>query len=216
VSEEYLSFEKVLRELQIEENELKRLVSAGEIKAYRDADQMRFRLDDVQKLKKHKGSDSEPDVIELLDADETSGDSAPTAELGSEELTEELSFDDEDFDAGLDLGAKKKKSDDLLSEDLGEDRGADEVDLGSMDLEEQEIAEEAEEDVGASAAGRTRIRKTKIAGVEEAPEEAEPQWALGAMIASALFLLIGVLVMVDIATGSPSPLVGWLVGMFGE
>jgi hypothetical protein len=209
VSEEYLSFEKVLRELQIDQDELKRLVSAGEIKAYREADQMRFKPEDIEKL---KDKSSDPDVIELLDAEEDlGGGGEPTLEMEGAEVAEELSFDDVDFD------------DDLAVDDAGEDTEvvtedpedldmAEEVDLGSMDLEDEDLAEVA---ATPRVGGRTRIKKSKIAGIAaEEEEEAEPQWALGVMIVSTLFLLIGVLVMMDIATSSPSPLVKWLVGMF--
>ena len=39
-SEDFLSFEKALRELQLRSEELKKLVSEGEIRAYRDGDSM--------------------------------------------------------------------------------------------------------------------------------------------------------------------------------
>ncbi|MHC4943972.1 MAG: helix-turn-helix domain-containing protein [Planctomycetota bacterium] len=210
MSEDYLSFEKVLRELQIDQDELKRLVSAGEIKAYREADQMRFKPEDIEKLKQDKSSD--PDVIELLDAEEDlGGEGEPTMELEGAEVAEELSFDDVDFGDETEMDDAGDDSE-VLTEDVGELELGEEVEIGSMELEDEDLAEAA---TAPDVRGRTRIRKSKIAGIAaEEEEEAEPQWALGVLIVSTLFLLIGVLVMMDIATSSPSPLVKWLVGMF--
>lgn len=212
-SDKYLSFEKVLKELQIEESELKKLVSAGEIKAFREDDEMKFNPDEVEKLKQTKSSD--PDVIELLDTDEEL-DSEATLDLDSSEITEELSFDEVSLDSDdtqtLDFG----DGDDLMGDDLGAEDAEEEVELGSLDLDEEE-EEEALPEVTASTSRRrsTQIKKTKIAGVSEEPdEELEPQWAVGVMIFSAILLFLGVIVMMDVATSSPSPLVGWLVGMF--
>ena len=53
--EEYVSLEKALKELRLKEEELKRLVSEGEIRAFRDADKMKFRREDIEKLKQDTG-----------------------------------------------------------------------------------------------------------------------------------------------------------------
>lgn len=49
--EQFYSFEEALRELRLKEEELKRLVSEGEIRAFRDGDTMRLRRSDVETLK---------------------------------------------------------------------------------------------------------------------------------------------------------------------
>jgi excisionase family DNA binding protein len=49
-NDEFLSFEKALRELKMRSEELKKLVSEGEIRAYRDGDSMKFRKEDVASL----------------------------------------------------------------------------------------------------------------------------------------------------------------------
>ncbi|MCF6227352.1 MAG: hypothetical protein L3J82_01635 [Planctomycetes bacterium] len=46
----YKSFEDVLNDLDMDEDELKRLVSEGQIRAFRDDDRMKFRSEDVQSL----------------------------------------------------------------------------------------------------------------------------------------------------------------------
>lgn len=58
---EYFSFEDVLSELQLDEDELKRMVSEGELRAFRDENKMKFRKDDVESLK--KGRVTEPTII---------------------------------------------------------------------------------------------------------------------------------------------------------
>jgi excisionase family DNA binding protein len=50
VPEKFFSFEQALRELNLREEELKRLVSEGEIRAFRDGDKMKFRKEDVDRI----------------------------------------------------------------------------------------------------------------------------------------------------------------------
>ena len=210
MNEDYLSFEKVLRELQIEEEELKRLVSAGEIKAFRDADEMRFNREEVEKLKTDKGSG--PDVIELLDSDaEGDEETAPTMDSSSDVLAEELDFDDDSSDVGMTTA--QISDDDFLSEDLGA-ADDEELDLGPIDLDEDELGDE----VSAPSSHRERkiVKKSKVAAMAEEVEAVEPQWALGLLIVSTICLILCVLVMLDIATSTPSPVVVWLVSIFKQ
>lgn len=107
---DYYSFDEVLSDLRMEEEELKRLVSAGEIRAFREKDTMRFKAADIERL---KSSESDDDLE--LDL----GDELDLAELGSDdELDLDLSEDGE----GL-----------VLVDDLGEKSGleVEEVDLAA-------------------------------------------------------------------------------------
>src|SRR5262245_54078054 len=47
---EFYTFDEVLKRLGIDETKLKRLVSEGEIRAFREGDQMKFRRGDVENL----------------------------------------------------------------------------------------------------------------------------------------------------------------------
>lgn len=58
---DYFSFEDVLKELNIDEEELKRMVSEGELRAFRSENKMKFKAEDVDNLK--KGRVTEPTVI---------------------------------------------------------------------------------------------------------------------------------------------------------
>ena len=99
MADEFISFEKVLKELQLQEAQLKKLVSEGEIRAFRDQDKMKFRKEDIDRFRKK-------------------GDDLPTIEAPSGELTEELFGDD---DGGGDVGMVTQQISDksFLEEDSG-------------------------------------------------------------------------------------------------
>jgi excisionase family DNA binding protein len=48
--EDFISFEKALRELRLQSEQLKKLVSEGDIRAYRDGASMKFKKEDVDAL----------------------------------------------------------------------------------------------------------------------------------------------------------------------
>lgn len=81
-SEDFLSFEKALRELQLRSEELKKLVSEGEIRAYRDGDSMKFRAEDIESL----SSDNEGET-KLSFADSLEDDTGMVTEQISDEDT---------------------------------------------------------------------------------------------------------------------------------
>jgi len=55
--ENTFSFQEALNELHLEEEELKRLVSEGEIRAFRDGDNMRLRKEDIDTLRSELGGE---------------------------------------------------------------------------------------------------------------------------------------------------------------
>jgi len=70
MSEEFLSFDDILKELQIDEEELKRMVTAEEIKAYRYEDNIVFKREDVEVIKSGKELSSIRVIPELLEDEE--------------------------------------------------------------------------------------------------------------------------------------------------
>jgi len=77
--EDYLSFERALRELQLNEEQLKRLVSEGEISAIRgEHNTMRFRKEEIDRLKQDTGK------------------TVQYSEESSDTLTDDLLFDESD------------------------------------------------------------------------------------------------------------------------
>jgi excisionase family DNA binding protein len=63
---DFYTFDEVLRVLQIDEDELKRLISQGELRGIRDGAQIKFRKADVDRLRTMR--ESEPTII-LTDSD---------------------------------------------------------------------------------------------------------------------------------------------------
>src|SRR2546423_1512244 len=102
---EYMSFEDVLAELQIDEEELKKLVSQGELRGFRDGLSMKFKKDDVLNLK--QGRETEPTII-LTDSD------AQLVEVGSDESMEteafELMEESGETDAAVEVAPVKGRS----------------------------------------------------------------------------------------------------------
>ena len=85
---DYYSFEEALRELSLREEELKRLVSEGEIRAFREGETMKLRRADVDTLRKEL---SGGDVVDLGEGGETvvfEDDAMTTQEIGM--TTEEI------------------------------------------------------------------------------------------------------------------------------
>lgn len=110
MAEEFYSFNEALDQLRLKEEELKRLVSEGEIRAFRDGDTMQLRKQDVENLKSELMGG---DVIDLGGAgdDLVFEDDADLGDAGM--ATEEIS-----------------EMDTLLEDDV--------EDVGEIDLEDAE------------------------------------------------------------------------------
>ncbi len=119
---EFFSFEEALHELRLKEEELRRLVSEGEIRAFRDGDTMKLRRSDVENLRSEL---SGGEVVDL---------GAPAEELVFE--------DDTDLDAGM-ATEEISEADTLLEDDVEE--------LGELELEEVAEVEVVEEEAPSGA-----------------------------------------------------------------
>lgn len=89
-SDDFLSFEKALRELKMRSEDLKKLVSEGEIRAFRDGDSMKFRADDIKALSAKSEGETK-----LSFADSLEDDTGMVTEQISEEDT--LLAEDDDI-----------------------------------------------------------------------------------------------------------------------
>lgn len=89
-NEDFVSFDKALRQLEMESTELKKLVSEGEIRAFRDGSSMKFKRADLDNLVPELEMDDELDFSETLEDD---------TGMVTEEISEEdtLLADDEDL-----------------------------------------------------------------------------------------------------------------------
>ena len=80
---DYFSFEDVMSELELGEEELKRMVSEGELRAFRDENKMKFKKEDVESLK--KGRITEPTIIlPSTPSSETTDETVLDLDIGQE------------------------------------------------------------------------------------------------------------------------------------
>lgn len=141
MTEQFFSFEEALHELRLKEEELRRLVSEGEIRAFRDGDTMKLRRSDVETLR------SELSGGEVVDLDS---------------IGEELVFeDDTDLDAGM-ATEEISEADTLLEDDV--------EDVGELEIEEIGDDDEDEDEVAPVAAAPLRRSALAVEPVEEAAE----------------------------------------------
>ncbi|MBK8976732.1 MAG: hypothetical protein IPM29_12505 [Planctomycetes bacterium] len=96
-NDDFISFEKALRDLQMQSEQLKRLVSEGEIRAFRDGDSMKFKREDLEALRRSGGSAAEEAEEELVFAESLEDDTGMVTEELSDEDTL-LAEDDLDED----------------------------------------------------------------------------------------------------------------------
>ena len=137
---EFFSFDEALKELRLKEEELRRLVSEGEIRAFREGDTMKLRRSDVENLR------SELSGGEVVD-------------LGG--AGEELVFeDDTDVDAGM--ATEEISEIDTLLEEVEE--------VPELELEAEELEEVEEEEQEEGRALPARRGAAIAAAVEEPTE----------------------------------------------
>jgi hypothetical protein len=162
---EYFSFEKVLKELQLDEEELKRMVSEGQIRAFRDDDKMKFRGDDIESMK--KGRQTDPTIILPGSGVEADDDDLGLDDFGDAEVDldeeialveddtsetlldlDEVSLEEDERDVGADTLAGDLMLDDEPELSLDDD---DEDQIGTQPMEsamEETFVDDDDEEVG--------------------------------------------------------------------
>lgn len=98
---DFFSFDKALDKLSLEEEDLKRLISAGEIRAFRDGSKMRLRVEDVDRVAGDLGlGGGEEELGEVLEVEEVLfEEDAGQADQGM--VTTQLSEEDTLLDDGV-------------------------------------------------------------------------------------------------------------------
>lgn len=192
MTDEFYDFEKALSELKMEEEELKRLVSAGEIRAFRSKGQMKFRKQDIDDLRTGGLDDAEEE----------------------ETLTNELVFDEtdplsiEDEEEGM-ATAKIDEQDTLIDEELPD------IESDISDLEEESF----ERSAPAKPVTRRATRVTRLREAQEARKEASPLF-FALMVLTTILLLYGVVFLANIANnqqnGMTEGVSGFMVESFTE
>ena len=120
-SGEFYTFDEVLKRLNIDANKLKRLVSEGEIRAFREGEEMKFKRGDIDGLDVAKG---EPEALDFAAAEAES----------SETLTDDLIFDEGDE---LDLSSDDAgmATAEISSQDTFVDEGGEPVGMSTEPLD---------------------------------------------------------------------------------
>jgi excisionase family DNA binding protein len=189
-SGEFFTFDEVLSKLDIDETKLKRLVSEGEIRAFREGDEMKFRRSDVENL----------DVVGAHSEEETGVIDLSAGSDSSETLTDDLIFDEgDDLDLSADAGmatAEISSQDTLVDEEIGMSTEPLGIDAGDM----TDVVE-PDDDVPMMTASKSR-RPDRQPVAEEQPSDIV--WAL-VMTVTAVFMILGAIVVLgirDSATGA--------------
>ncbi|MCG3135371.1 MAG: hypothetical protein HMLKMBBP_02997 [Planctomycetes bacterium] len=178
-SGEFFSFNEVLKHLNIDETKLKRLVSEGEIRAFREGDQMKFRRADVENL----------DVTGARSEEETGVIDLSGGKGDSETLTDDLIFDegdDLDLSSSNEAGmatAEISSQDTIVDQQVGMTTEPIRADINdSTDVVEPAAAAGARK-----AAAPMRTRKVEV------EEPKDTMWAV-AMTLSAVAMIMAVIV----------------------
>lgn len=100
--DDFFSFEKAVDKLSLEEDDLKRLISAGEIRAFRDGSRMRLRAEDVERVAKDLGvgeAVGEEAAGEVLEVEEVLfSETADDEGMVTTQLSEEDTLLDDDLE----------------------------------------------------------------------------------------------------------------------
>jgi excisionase family DNA binding protein len=184
-SGEFYTFDEVTKQLRIDEGRLKRLVSEGEIRAFREGDEMKFKKKDIDNL------DSTDDAtLDFADAEAES----------SETLTDDLIFDEGDEveltdDAGM--ATAEISSQDTFVEDDPVGMSTEPIDL-SDDLGDDDYEVRPAAVQRRPAAGRPAAR----ARYQE--DEGEGILMPLLLVASVLVLIFAGFVVKDLVAGGSS------------
>jgi excisionase family DNA binding protein len=132
-SGEFYTFDEVLKQLQIDESRLKRLVSEGEIRAFREGDQMRFKRTEIDSLAGRAGgsgtSDTSLTEISLEDESQPTVNVVGAADTLADELVAEPELVSQDtYIDQADIGMSTEPID--FTEDDGGDMPEEIEDIG--------------------------------------------------------------------------------------
>ena len=184
----FYSFEDALRELRLKPEELKRLVSEGEIRAFREGETMKLRRADVENLRNEL---SGGEVVDLGD------------------VREELVFEDDALaDAGMATQEIGMATEEISEVETILDEGVE--DVGEVVVEETVVEDADEDGVPQSVTARRIVR------VEEPPEEYEGAGMRALVLVTSLILILAIPVCMAVSSGLFSPVATTVAGIFGD
>ena len=177
-SGEFFTFDEVLKRLAINESKLKRLVSEGEIRAFREGDQMKFRRTDVENLDVTGArSEEETGVIDLSKGKDES----------SETLTDDLIFDEGD-DLDLTSAEAGMQTAEISSQDTFVDEGGVGMTTEPLPADVGDSTQVVEE----RTTTRTRTSTRTRAVVADAEEPKDTVWGV-VMTVTAIVMVLGMI-----------------------
>jgi excisionase family DNA binding protein len=182
-SGEFYTFDEVLKNLHIDEQKLKRLVSEGEIRAFREGDEMKFKKSDIDTLE--LGGEGETREIDLSGR----GDDA------SETLTDDLIFDEGDE---LDLSSDDAgmATAEISSQDTFVDEGGEPVGMSTEPLDfSDEPYEEDDEEIEAAPVGVSATPSRRTGGRSQRSSRYEQKTG-GADLLMAVVLGLSLIVLI--------------------
>ena len=204
--QEFYSFDEALKQLRLKEEELKRLVSEGEIRAFREGGTMKLRRTDVETLRTELSGGEVVDLgdvkEELVFEDDVQGEAGmATQEISDvetilDEPVEEVAVSEAPSAEGVTLEEESLVLEETLPEDVVEEAAADEP----------------------AAAGRTRGSRTAPRPVARpAPEVEGPSEPGLVRVALLLTALIFLLALPLVLSGGhvPSDVASGIASIFG-
>ena len=208
-SGEFYTFDEVLRQLNIDENRLKRLVSEGEIRAFREGDQMKFKRGEIDNLAGKGGRSSDTSLSEIS----LEEDAPKPKKRGGETLTDDL-LNEPDLTkrAGM-------KTAEISSQDTFIDQGGD---VG-MSTEPIDFTEDVGGDEPEEISGDVSAKPRRAAGAgggarkpAAAPVEAHTSGVMVfVLVLGTLVSLIAGLVTISASKQQKNDLSGWFAEKFG-
>lgn len=186
--QDFFSFDEALNQLNLKEEELKRLVSEGEIRAFREGDTMKLRRADVETLKK-----------ELMGGE--------VVDLGGS--GEDLVFEDDLELEETGMATEEISDMDTLLEEEVEDVGEVPIEVEDVVELEEEVIEDED---GEAVVVTTATRRTTV--VEEEPDEG--MFVRSIAILTGLVLLLAIPVVAGITLESPSSMATSIAGWFSK
>ncbi len=184
-SGEFFTFDEVLKRLAINESKLKRLVSEGEIRAFREGDQMKFRRSDVENLDVTGArSEEETGVIDLSKGKDES----------SETLTDDLIFDEGD-DLDLTSAEAGMQTAEISSQDTFVDEGGVGMTTEPLPSDAGDSTQVVDEPKSGTRRTTTTTRTRTVAVAADEPKDTV--WAIVMSVTSVL-LVLGMIVVLGL------------------
>ncbi|MDJ0522666.1 MAG: helix-turn-helix domain-containing protein [Planctomycetota bacterium] len=214
-SGEFYSFDEVLRQLNIDENRLKRLVSEGEIRAFREGGAMKFKRTEIDGLAGRAGRGSQTSETSLTEIS-LEDDSQPTVNVGAgagDTLSDEL-LEEPDLTASGGL-----KTAEISSQDTFIDQGDVGMSTEPIDFTDDEgLGDDEEiEDIGVdrprAGAGRASRPQPRQRVVVDEPRTGALTYIV--LFLAAVVSLSAVLVVTSVSRGGSNKVTKWFAEQLG-